>query len=695
LAETVQARPGPPLGSEGQRRRPVGRIGGGLGLPTPRALAGLAHALGPDARVLVADACPAGEAAVVCDWDSCWLDGAPVRDLPAWQRLLAAGRLPAVRGAFALAWRAPDGALYLARDAIGERTLFYATVGAGLVFASTLRALLATGLLRRRLDLGAIARYLTYAYVPGRETLIAGISELLPGEIVAWRRGALTRTWYWALPGSADDRSAGGPARESAPASLADGGEAASRGAPPDGTTDGDAEALRRCLRARLETAVARRLPAGETVGASLSGGVDSSLVVALARRLHDAPLHTYSVSFGAGYPDELAFSSLVAAHCGTEHHIVELPPDAVVQHLDDAIGLLDKPIGDPLTVPNALLFREASSMVGVVLNGEGGDPCFGGPKNLPMLLAELLGGGGAPPAAAYARERSYLRAHQKCYDDLPELLTADVRAAIGPDALEQHLAPYFADPRFSRFVDKLMAINVTFKGAHHILAKVDAVSAPFGVVPRAPLFDRDVVELAFAIPPQLKLRGTVEKYLLKEAVRDLLPPSIVERPKSGMLVPVEGWFQGPLLPEARTRLLDGLAPYGLFERGYLERLLAGRLGGLRPRRGAKIWLLVTLEAWLRTVFARDDPRRPTTAVDAGRTASIVGQPSAAVDARQTSSIVGRLSSAIDAGQSSSIAWPSSVTDAEQSSSIADPSSVVDTGQSPSTIGRPVSEIDR
>jgi asparagine synthase (glutamine-hydrolysing) len=190
-------------------------------------------------------------------------------------------------------------------------------------------------------------------------------------------------------------------------------------------------------------------------------------------------------------------------------------------------------------------------------------------------------------------------------YDDLPELLSAEARPAIEPDALERHLAPYLADPRYASFVNRLMAINVTFKGAHHILAKVDAVSAPFGVLPRAPLFDRDVVELAFAIPPQLKLRGSVEKYLLKQAVRDLLPATILERPKSGMLVPVEGWFQGPLLPQARARLLDGLAPYGLFERRYLERLLAGRLGGLRPRRGAKIWLLVTLEAWLCTVFAR------------------------------------------------------------------------------------------
>ncbi|HZO25106.1 MAG TPA: asparagine synthase-related protein, partial [Chloroflexota bacterium] len=122
-----------------------------------------------------------------------------------------------------------------------------------------------------------------------------------------------------------------------------------------------------------------------------------------------------------------------------------------------------------------------------------------------------------------------------------------------------------------------------------------------FGVVPRAPLFDRAVVELAVSAPPQLRLRGSVEKFLLKQAVRDLLPLSIVERPKSGMLVPVEAWFRGPLLATARERLLDGLGPYHLFERAYLERLLAGRLGGVRPRIGQKIWLLVTLEAWLRT----------------------------------------------------------------------------------------------
>jgi asparagine synthase (glutamine-hydrolysing) len=151
------------------------------------------------------------------------------------------------------------------------------------------------------------------------------------------------------------------------------------------------------------------------------------------------------------------------------------------------------------------------------------------------------------------------------------------------------------------------MAMNVAYKGGHHILPKVDAISFPFGLLPRSPLFDRAIVELAFAITPQLKLRGSVEKYLLKQAVRDLLPAPILERPKSGMQVPVERWCRGPLLPHARERLLDSLPHLqpGLFRRDYLERLLAGRLGGLRPRHGAKIWLLLTLESWLRSTITR------------------------------------------------------------------------------------------
>jgi asparagine synthase (glutamine-hydrolysing) len=556
--------------SNAQRTTYRSRIGGCAGGTDSTVAERLSRSLGAGAQILGEEL----HQSFVADWDACSIDGRAILDLNDWRALANSEILPLVNGAFVVAWREPDGRLVLARDAIGERSLFYAPVGNCLVFASTIKAILETGLVARKLNLAAVATYLTYAYIPGRETLVAGIYKLLPGEILRFCDGHINSSTLWSLPAETQ------------------------AGAYPD------EETLRRELRRRLEEAVACRLPVGEPVGATLSGGVDSSLVVALARQLHTERVVTYSISFGEGYANELPFSTLVAEHCGTEHRLVELSPAAVLRHLDESIASLSDPIGDPLTVPNALLFREAASDVGVVLNGEGGDPCFGGPKNLPMLLAELFDNGyGSAQEERFSRQRSYLRAHQKCYDDLSLMLAPDVRQVIADHWLEQQLSPYFEDSRWMSFVTKLMAINVIFKGAHHILPKVDAVSAPYGVVARSPLFDRNIVEMAFAIPPQLKLRGSVEKYLLKQAVKDLLPAAIIERPKSGMLVPVEGWFQGPLLGYARERLLDGLTPYGLLERDYLERLLAGSLGGLRPRRGAKIWLLVTLEAWLRTVF--------------------------------------------------------------------------------------------
>jgi asparagine synthase (glutamine-hydrolysing) len=513
--------------------------------------------------------------ALVADYDACWGDGRLLQRAEDWTAVIAGERFGEVEGAFAVAWTA-EGSLFLARDPIGHRTLYYTSSEEGILFASSLHAIVASGAVGRTLRAMSVASYLSYAYVPGSDTLIEGVHEVLPGEIVRYdppsgsRSSRLARRRYWSIP------------REDSIAR--DEGE------------------LRDGLRASLETTIRRLLPAGEPVTATLSGGIDSSLVVALAARLHDAPLYTFSISFGDQYRNELPFSSLVAAHCRTDHRIVELPPGAVVRHLDETLALLGKPIGDPLTVPNALLFRESAQFAAVTLNGEGGDPCFGGPKNVPMLLDEIFGDIELAGDAAMRRERSYLRAHAKCYDELGEMLAPDFAAQIERNGLEAQLTPFFQDPRHHNFVTRLMAANVTLKGGHHILPKVDALSAPFGALARSPLFARPVVEQAFSIPPQLKLRNGVEKWLLKEAVSDLLPRSIIDRPKSGMLVPVEGWFEGSLLPFARERLLDGLAPHRIFNAAFLERLVSGKLGGLRPRRGAKIWLLLTLESWLRSI---------------------------------------------------------------------------------------------
>jgi asparagine synthase (glutamine-hydrolysing) len=356
-------------------------------------------------------------------------------------------------------------------------------------------------------------------------------------------------------------------------------------------------DALRRRLRATLEATVARMLPAGP-VAASVSGGIDSSLVAAVAHHL-GAAVTTFSITFGPPHADELAWSGLLARHLGVPHLPVLVRPEDVVAGLDRTVGALSEPNGDPLTVPNHLMFEAARARgLDVMLNGEGGDPCFGGPKNAPMMLAELYG-----DQRPLAREHDYLRAHQRMWDDLPALARGELAEVLATGLAEGCVTPWLDDPRWPSRLDRLMALNVAWKGAGHILPKVEHLGQRSGVRARSPLFDREVVDLAFQIPARLKRAGAVEKHLLKAAVADLVPEAIRERPKSGMMVPVESWFSGPLAGFAAERLLDGALPFDCIDRGWVEALVRGRTGGLRPRRGVKIWLLLTLEAWIRRVL--------------------------------------------------------------------------------------------
>jgi asparagine synthase (glutamine-hydrolysing) len=441
--------------------------------------------------------------------------------------------------------------ILLVRDPIGARTIYYVP-GKTWWIAPQLSSL--NPYRSNQLDPIALRDYLTCSFVPGERTLWQDVRELRPGTILQLPEAKIIT--YWQLQERVIDR-----------ASLAWHGDK---------------------LRSQLELVMREYLPPQEPVGVFLSGGLDSSCIAALATQLHDAPVHTYSIHFGAECANELEFSSLVANHCHTNHHILEITFRQMWDKLPETMAYLDDPIGDPLTVPNLLVGKLANRDVRVTLNGEGGDPCFGGPKNQPMLIDSLYG-------SVTERDplQAYLASFQKCATDLPQLLKPEWQQLQQPWIFEADLNSEMS------FLNRLMALNIKFKGADQILTKVNNLTQAAGLQGRSPLFDRRIVELSMAIPPEYKLSGVREKAVLKQAVADLLPAAIIDRPKSGMMVPVQLGFRKYWQRQARSMLLSRralIAPY--INQNLIREWLDFR-GDIWGRYGVKLWLLVSLEVWL------------------------------------------------------------------------------------------------
>jgi asparagine synthase (glutamine-hydrolysing) len=451
----------------------------------------------------------------------------------------------------------------LVRDPVGARTIYY-TQGKTWWIAPQLSSL--NPYRSNELDPIALRDYLTCSFVPGERTMWQDVREIRPGTMLKLP-GVQIRP-YWQLQERVIERE-----------SLAWHGDK---------------------LRSQLELVMKEYLPAQEPVGVFLSGGLDSSCITALAAKLHDAPVHTYSIHFGAECANELEFSRMVANHCHTNHHILEITFQDMWSKLPETMANLDDPIGDPLTVPNLLVGKLASNDVSITLNGEGGDPCFGGPKNQPMLIDSLYNSTtDRHPLPAY------LTSFQKCSADLPQLLK--------PDIWKQIQQPWIFEPDLNSdmsFLNRLMALNIKFKGADQILTKVNNLTQAAKLQGRSPLFDRRIVDLSMTIPPEYKLSGVIEKAVLKQAVADLLPLAIIDRPKSGMMVPVQLGFRKYWQRQARSLLLNRralIAPY--INQNLIKEWLNFR-GDIWSRYGVKLWLLVSLEIWLQ-VNSNQKHRKP------------------------------------------------------------------------------------
>jgi asparagine synthase (glutamine-hydrolysing) len=442
--------------------------------------------------------------------------------------------------------------LLIVRDPVGGRTIYY-TAGKKCWIAPQLSSL--NPYRSNLIDPIALRDYLTCSFVPGERTMWQDVREIRPGTMLKLPGAQIVP--YWQLQERVIERE-----------SLAWHGDK---------------------LRSQLERVMGEYLPTNQPVGVFLSGGLDSSCITALAAQLHDAPVHTYSIHFGSECANELEFSNLVANHCQTNHHILEITFQEMWEKLPETMAYLDDPIGDPLTVPNLLIGKLASKDVSITLNGEGGDPCFGGPKNQPMLIDSLYNS-----VTNHDPLQAYLISFQKCAADLPQLLK--------PEIWQQMQQPWIFEADLNSemsFLNRLMALNIKFKGADQILTKVNNLTQAVGLQGRSPLFDRRIVEMSMAIPPEYKLSGVQEKAVLKQAVTDLLPAAIIDRPKSGMMVPVQLGFRKYWQRQATSMLLSRhalIAPY--VNQDLIKEWLNFR-GDVWGRYGVKLWLLVSLELWL------------------------------------------------------------------------------------------------
>ena len=482
-------------------------------------------------------------------------------------RRLGIGFIEALHGDFVCA--VLDGEqLHLCRDGAGARSIYFAEHDGRFFFSVEPKGLWTLPGFSKHIRPAGIARYFTFSFQPTAETLLEDLWHVPAGHVATLSRGSsprFTRTFRF------EETEPAGP--------------------------EPDADHWVGRFRQALGTAVEKRLDGRSGVIAFLSGGIDSSIVVHEAAARLGSELRTFALHFGEKYPHELEFARMVADRCGTRHEEVLVRPKSFLPRLRRMVWQLDDPIGDPVTIGNFELASHVAGSANAVLNGEGGDPCFGGPKNLPMLLQHWYGG--ARNGRAF-RERLYLESYRRGYHELTRLLTPDWQGLINPqNDLEAVLTPFFETGRPARFLNKLMAINIRLKGAQLILPKVERLLGGWGLQPLSPLFDENLIRLSFEMPPQLKLSRGVEKWILKQAYKDDLPEEIVDRPKSGMRVPVHFWFQGELKRYAKSLLSEkNIRQAGLFNPERVRQLLRYEAEERDSRHGLLLWMLITFEIW-------------------------------------------------------------------------------------------------
>ena len=507
------------------------------------------------------------------------------------------------RGMFAFAvWDRNHEKLFLARDRLGIKPLYYARLADGhFIFGSELKSLKVHEALPREIDPTAVEEYFAFGYVPEPKTIYKGVYKLPPGFRLTLRRGIeqIRPEQYWDVSfnsGSSMSEAAAG-------SELID----------------------------RFEEAVRIRMIAEVPLGAFLSGGVDSSAVVAAMARVSDDPVNTCSISFGDPEFNESQFAAMVAEQFNTAHRVEQVDPDDfdLIDHLAD---LYDEPYADSSALPTFRVCELAKKQVTVVLSGDGGDENLAGYRRyrwhtyeekmrslMPEGVRRLLFGflGGVYPKADWApkifRAKSTFEAMARDslegYLHSVSIMSNQIRSSLFSENLKRNLQGYQAVEVFRRHamqapVDHPLSLvqylDMKTYLPGDILTKVDRASMAHALEVRVPILDHQLVDWISGLPPEFKLKGREGKYIFKKALEPTLPNNILYRPKMGFAVPLASWFRGPLREKVRDSILgDTMLDSGLFEQKYLKRLVDQHQSGTRDF-STPIWTLLMFESFLR-----------------------------------------------------------------------------------------------
>ena len=509
------------------------------------------------------------------------------------------GALEELRGMFALAlWDARRGKLLLARDRFGQKPLYYYKDGRRFAFASEIKALLTLEGLPRQsrfadADGRALADYLSFGYLPAPDTAFRGIHMLEAATALEIDvAGTLETRRYWRL------KALAAPAAAAKPAHYAEE------------------------LREKLTEAVKLRLVSDVPLGAFLSGGLDSSLIVALMRRQSNAAIQTFSIGFaGDDSFDETPYAEQVARHLGTEHQSFRVEADAL-ELLPKLVWQHDQPFADSSAIPTYLVSKLTRAQVTVALTGDGGDELFAGyerfaaaalMRRLQFLPPPLLRAAAGllqrlPEGTGYynpiKRARRFAQALplplEQAYFDLLRVCSAEQLAQLCPRAPAQlsYLQPYLA-PRQPHAVARLVEANMRSYLPDDLLIKADRCSMAASLEARAPFLDHALAEYAAGIPFNLKLKGMRGKHILKAAARGLLPAAIIERKKHGFGLPLGAWLRRDIAPVRDILLSRRATERRLLDATAVERLIAEHAAGSRDH-NRPLWALLTLEEWHR-----------------------------------------------------------------------------------------------